>query len=135
MTSPNAIAAADSSAIMNKMHNYNNLFDGTSKIMDASTQPLIEDLWDSTNLQIHRSEGIIQGYQDFFETVSRYLEQGLRTDFLVLEAHPKGLRYVVKAVLPGKEAMVLESIATVQNEKIIKIEPGANSDIQKFLGK
>jgi hypothetical protein len=119
---------------MNKMHNYNNLFDGTSKTMDDTTRLLIEDLWDSTNLQIHRSEGVVQGYSDFFETVSRYFEQGLRTDFLVLETHPKGLRYVVKAVLPGKEPMVLESFASVKNEKIVVIEPGANSDIQKFLG-
>ena len=135
----NIVAPPESSVVMSKMHKYNDLFDGIpGKIMNATIKQTIDDLWDSEKLEIHRGEGVIQGYDEFITNVCRYLEEGLKTEFIILETHPKGLRYVAKAILPNnnnkeQQPMILDSIATIENDKIVKIEPAANSDIDKFL--
>lgn len=128
------------STIMAKMHRYNALFDGRCKSMhiggrgagDCPIRATIEDLWDKSSLVIVTPNGEKLKYDAFEKMLESYLQRGMSTELLLLEKHPKGLRYRVCVLLDGN-VMTLESIATVVNDKIVQVEPAANSDMSKFL--
>ena len=126
------------STIMDKMQQYNALFDGRCKSMhndDGGTiRATIENLWDKSSLIIHTPQGGELNFDAFIEMMESHLQRGMSTELLLLETHPKGLRYRVRVLLDNK-FMTLESIATVVHDKIVKIEPAANSDMATFLGK
>lgn len=125
------------SPIMDKMQQYNALFDGRCKSMHndvgGTICSTIEELWDKSSLIIHTPQGGELDFDAFIEMIECYLQRGMSTELLLLEKHPKGLRYRVRVLLDN-QVMTLESIATVVNDKIVKVEPAANSDMAKFLG-